>query len=492
MPHQIAALSLPLLLAEDGASPLYQQVYEQLRNAILAGNIAPGTRLPATRAIARELAISRNTVVSAFDQLLAEGYIESRVGDGSYVSRALPDDLLRAQAPAQVSVPPTFGRSASQRGSLLATTPVNRQRAAIATNAFRPGLPALELFPFETWARIAAASWRTADPALLGYSDPQGYSPLREAIAAYLGASRGVHCTAEEVIITSGSQQGLDLAVRVLLDPGDQVWFEDPGYIGARGACLAAGAQIVPVPIDDAGLDVDAGIARAPHARLAYITPSHQYPTGVTMSLARRLALIEWARSNGAWLVEDDYDSEFRYTGRPLPALQGLDTNRRTIYIGTFSKVLLPALRLGYLVVPRHLVTTFANARALADRSSPAIDQAILAEFIRAGHFARHIRRMRKVYAERQSVLLAAAERFLRGRIELAPAETGMHLIGWLPPGADDETIAERAARYGVVVSPLTHYAIEPLPRPGLMLGYAAVSPEAITDAVRRLAEAWK
>jgi GntR family transcriptional regulator/MocR family aminotransferase len=292
------------------------------------------------------------------------------------------------------------------------------------------------------------------------------------------------------VIVVGGSQQGLDLAARVLLDSGDAVWMEEPGYPGARAAFAAAGARLVPVPVDDEGLRVEAGERAAPEARLVYVSPSHQYPTGATMSASRRLALLAWAARAGAWVVEDDYDSEFRYASRPLPALQGLDGAGRVVYVGTFSKTLLPALRLGYLVVPDALVDTFRAARAVVDRQSPIVDQAVLAEFLEAGHFARHVRRMRALYAERQAALVEAARHRLDGLLEVRPAGAGMHLVGWLPPGADDARAAAGALAAGVESRALSRCALQPLPRGGLMLGYAAYTPQRIRRAVERLAGA--
>jgi GntR family transcriptional regulator/MocR family aminotransferase len=551
--------------------PLYRQLYNGLRDAILTGRLAAGARLPATRALAAELAISRNTVLDAYAQLLAEGYVEGQVGSGTYVARSLPEELLHAdgasEGPAMVNrPPPAVNRSISRRGALLAATSVmapttdhrppttdhrpptidhrpparggegERGRGgepAITHHAsrfthhvshfthhvsritfhdrisFRPGQPALDRFPAETWGRIVARRWRRPPAELLGYGEAAGYAPLREQIAAYLGAARAVRCDMGQVIVVGGSQQALDLAARVLLDPDDAVWIEEPGYLGARGALLGAGARLIPVPVDRDGLDVAAGMERGAHARLAYVTPSYQYPMGVTMSLARRLALLEWASRTGAWVLEDDYDSEYRYAGRPLAALQGLDlglpldgplpssgflANRRdggrVIYIGTFSKVLFPALRLGYLIVPPDLVDAFVAARALTDRHPPTVEQAVLADFIAEGHFARHIRRTRALYAARQAALVEAANRDLCGWLEVRPAEAGMHLVGWLPQGQDDRAASLRAAEDGVEAPPLSAYAALPPRRGGLLLGYTGLDEPQIREGVRRLAAA--
>jgi GntR family transcriptional regulator/MocR family aminotransferase len=321
----------------------------------------------------------------------------------------------------------------------------------------------------------------------LNYGDAAGYRPLREAIAAYLATSRGVHCHPDQVIIVSGSQQALDLAARILLDPGDVAWIEDPGYLGARAALQAAGVRLIPLPVDQEGLNFLPAIPKRTRVRLVCVTPAHQYPLGIAMSMARRLALLRWASQANAWILEDDYDSEYRYAGRPLAALQGIDTDGRVIYLGTFSKVLFPSLRLGYLVVPRSLIEPFVRARSLCDGHSPTFTQAVLAEFLSAGHFARHLRRMRHLYSERQEVFVREASRELAGLLDVRAADAGMHLIGWLDPGIDDRKVAQRAAASGIMTSPLSSLAIKPLKRGGLMLGYTAIDSRAIRDGVRRL-----
>ncbi len=488
-----------IALDRRAASPLSRQLYERLRTAILLGQLGAGFRLPSTRLLAKELGVSRNTVLLAYDQLLAEGYVEGRIGSGTRVARNLPESFL--QAPAIPSVPgasPPAPAPApvtpSRRGAAMAAAPAMPGAAGVpaggAPRPFQPGLPALDALPTELWAQLLTRRARRSLPDLLAYQDSPGYRPLREAIAAYLGASRGVRCTAAQVLVVAGGQGGLDLAARVLLDPGDAAWVEDPGYLRARGALLAAGARLVPVPIDGQGLDVAAGQERAPDARLAYVTPSHQFPLGPAMGLARRLALLEWAARTGAWIVEDDYDGEFRYAGRPLPALQGLRPDGRVVYVGTFSKVLFPALRLGYLVVPPALVAPFVAARRFVDGHPPALEQAALADFVAEGHFARHLRRMRALYAGRVAALAAAARHDLAGLLDLRPTPSGMHLVGWLPPGVDDRAAARQAAAHDVVTVPVSSFAIEPLDRGGLLLGFAAVDEPAIRDGVHRLATA--
>jgi len=462
---------------------------EVTEDAVLGGRLPPGARLPSTRSLSADLGVSRNTAAGAFDQLLAEGYLEGKVGSGTYVARSLPEDLLHVtEIPRGTARPVAAPLKLSERGDMLASTGRSLAQRDGAARAFRPGIPALEAFPRELWARMAARILRKSRPELLSYADPAGYRPLRQAIAEYLRAARGVRCAAGQVIVTAGSQQALDLAARVLLDPGDIAWIEDPGYMGARGALLAAGVRCAPVAVDAEGLSLADGEARAADARMAYVTPSHQYPLGVTMSLARRMALLDWARRRRAWIVEDDYDSEYRYSGRPLAALQGLDTADRVIYTGTFSKVLYPGLRLGYLVVPDRVVDAFISARALADRHGPGLEQALVAEFLAEGHFARHIRRMRALYAERQEALVSGARREFAGLLDLAPSEAGMHLVGWLPRHANDRDVSRKAADGGVSAPAVSSYALRHGARPGLLLGYACVNARQIREGLRKLA----
>ena len=482
-PAPPAGLLLPLDPASD--VPLYRQLYRGVRGAILGGSLAAGTPLPSSRALAEELGVSRNTVVVAFDQLSAEGYLEGSPRSGTRVARALPGRADGGRSPRTARAPSGI----SARGRAIAAVPMPAlARGGSEPRAFRVGVPALDQFPRTLWARLSSRRWRRAP--VLAYGDVSGYEPLREAIAEYVRAARGARCAPDQVIVVNGSQQGVDLAARVLLDPGDVVWMEDPGYSGARIALLAGSAELVPVPVDGDGLVVQEGRRLAPGARMAYVSPSHQFPLGVTMSAARRLELLRWAAAAGAWVIEDDYDSEFRYDARPLGSLQGMDEEGRVIYVGTFSKTLFPALRLGYLIVPDPLIDAFRAARAAADRPSPVVDQAVLADFLTEGHFARHVRRMRRLYAERQDALIRAIRERLDGRVEAAPAAAGMHLVAWLPRGDDDTSASARAAALGVEAPPLSRYSIRPLDRGGLMLGWAGYPPAAIRDGVGLLAKA--
>ena len=382
-------------------------------------------------------------------------------------------------------------QSLSERGKIIAASMVAPRQdwsQAVLQQAFQPGIPALHEFPFKLWSQLTSKYWQQSDPANFGYTDPAGFRPLRREIAGYLQSARGVRCREEQIIIVSGSQQAINLAAQLLINPGDDAWIEDPCYLGARGALLSSGAQLVPLSLDAEGIDIKQGMQASPQARLIYVTPSHQYPSGITMSLPRRLALLRWAEQTGAWILEDDYDGEYRYTGHPLASLQGLDQASRVIYIGTFSKVLFPGLRLGYLVAPPELVDAFTAARAAADRHSPTLDQIVLTEFIREEHFARHVRRMRSLYAERQSILLDAIHKDLAGVIDAQPHEAGMHLIATLPAGCGDQSIAKLAAEQNIFVTPISKYYFKSAPRNALVLGYTAFNEQEIRAGIHALA----
>ena len=471
--------------------PLHRQLYTQLQRAILRGDLKPGTRLPSTRALAHQLNVSRTTVLHAYQQLIAEGYLDGKVGHGTFVAQIVPDHLLAAPQPGDLgetaSTEPGTPRLAEQASQQLHVPRMplgSPDGPGGIVRPFRFGVPALQSFPYKLWSRLLIRQARHLPASAFPYQPAAGYLPLREAIAAHAMVSRGVHCTAEQIIIVSGAQGGLDLAARVLINAGDPVWMEDPGYLKARGALLGSGANIIPVPVDQEGLIVEAGMARAPGARLVYLTPSHQFPLGVTLSLARRIALLDWARRADAYLLEDDYDSEYHYTRRPLPALQGLDHDGRVIYIGTFSKVLFPALRIGYLILPPPLVEAFRTVRNLIDTHPPLLEQAVLADFIVGGHFTRHLRKMRSLYAERRTAMLEAAREI---SLEVRPPEAGMHCVGWLPEGMDAPALVREAADRGVDIVPVSHFSIEPPAREGILLGYSDYSVALIQDGMKRL-----
>jgi GntR family transcriptional regulator/MocR family aminotransferase len=474
------------VIAIDRASgvPLYRQLYAGYRDAIAERRLRAGQRLPSTRSLAAELRISRIPVLNAFEQLLAEGYFESRVGSGTFVARSLPGELFeRARrsppgaAPAR-RAPRPIARAAAR---LLSEEP---GRWFKGRGAFNVGDPALDHFPIAIWSNLVARHCRRADRALLPYANPMGLPALREAVAEYLRTARAVRCEADQIMIVNGSQQALELTARVLFEPDTSIWAEDPGYFGIHAVLRLSGARLVPVPVDEQGMNVAAGIARCPDPRAVFVTPSHQFPLGVTMSAGRRLQLLDFARERGCWIVEDDYDSEYRYGNLPIAALQGLDRDSRVIYVGTFTKILFPALRLAYVVLPADLVAPFSQIRRSMDLFSPTFPQAVLADFIREGHFARHIRRMRVLCRERRSALVAALARELPDVVRVLGDEAGMYLTAGLPDGWDDVTIAERAADREVWAAPLSGSYLGRKPRPGLILGYGCTNTDQIEAGV--------
>lgn len=477
----------PITLETNGRYPLYSQLYDWFRKAILDGRLRPGQRVPSTRSLAADLGISRAPVLGAFEQLHAEGYLQTTVGAGTHIASSLPED--RSRFPLERAAGQGHRRPRRVARSATALIPKQSEPWFQQTGAFRVSFPALDHYPFRLWSTLLARHSRRPRLETTGYGDPMGYAPLRATIAEYLGAFRAVRCTPEQIMIVGGSQQGLQVASHALLEPGDPVWVEEPGYPGARQVLISAGIERVPVPVDEEGLDVQEGMRRRRDVRAAYITPSHQYPLGYTMSAARRVLLLDWASRNGAWILEDDYDSEYRFGGRPIASLQGLDTDARVIYIGTFSKVLFPALRMGYVVVPRDLIPAFRAAREAMDIFPPGLMQAVLTDFIAEGHFARHTRRMKVLYAERRRVLVNAITRYVGDSLGVVGEEAGMHLVGLLPAGVDDLAISKRAAEAGIAAMPLSSCCLKRPRRGGLVLGYANSGPEELRNGVRKLAE---
>jgi GntR family transcriptional regulator / MocR family aminotransferase len=479
----------PIMLDNRGKSPIYRQLYDWLRTAITEGRIRPGQRLPSTRSMAAELQISRISVFNAYEQLRSEGYLEAFVGSGTCVARKIPDDAFGL---------PTHKRKGSQR-VIAESGPRTVSARAVALlkvpseawlhnlGAFRVSLPALDEFPVDVWSKLVARHSRRLSRAIMAYGHAMGYLPFREAIAEYLSTFRGVRCDSSQILVTTGSQQALQISSQVLLDPKDQVLVEEPGYPGARLAFTSAAAQLIPVPVDGEGMIVSEIVARSRRARVAYVTPSHQYPLGMTMSAARRMSLLKWAVRSGSWIIEDDYDSEYRFGSRPIPSLQGLDMHGRVIYVGTLSKVLFPALRLGYVVVPKDLVPAFSAARDAADIFSSPLYQAVLTDFIREGHFARHIRRMRMLYMDRRKALVNAIRNQMGSIVEVIGAEAGMHLVAFLPPATDDDSVSKHAAQNGISAMPLSSCYLTRPKRAGLILGYGGVNPRQIQDGIHKL-----
>lgn len=485
-----------ITLNEESEVPLYRQIYETIRRLILTGEIFPGKQLPASRLLAEQLGVSRTTVVNTYDQLLAEGYLESKLGAGTFVAAHLPEEFLSTpKVERQKNQTETLKRNLklSRYGKNIfeESQTILRNSRTTPAMAFQHGLAAVDEFPFDVWTKLANKVYRTLPRNDFGYGEPAGLYQLRVSVAAYLKSARAVNCSPEQIIITTGAQHAFDLIGRVLLEPGAEVLIENPCYTGAKQTFQSFEAKLVPVPVDKHGFNLSVTLKNNRKARLACVTPSHQFPLGVTMSLSRRLQLLEWAQKAESWIVEDDYDSEFRYEGRPLASLQGLDRNGRVLYIGTFSKTIFPALRLGCLVVPQDLVEIFTAVRALNGSHSPLIDQATLAEFINEGHFARHIRRMRRLYEERQEILISEAKKHLAGALEIKKSVAGMHVIGWLNEGVKDTLVAEKAALLGVKTSAVSSYSLTKWQhRGGLVIGYTSINEKQIKKGIRLLARA--
>jgi GntR family transcriptional regulator / MocR family aminotransferase len=480
----------------EGEGALYQRLYRGLRGAMLDGRLPAGSRLPSTRTLAADLRLSRNCVLMAFDQLFSEGYVEGRVGAGTFVSATLPDRALRPwNGPATTlppAPPPRLSAHARRVMSMSRFPPAWGGDRALRYD-FRYGLPAVEHFPHETWRRLLARRARATSIRTLWYGPAVGFGPLREAIAAHLRAARGLVATADQVVVVNGSQQALDLATRLLVDRGDRVVIEEPSYDAARRIFQAAGARLLPVAVDDAGLDVSR-LPRGGRVRLAYVTPSHQFPTGAVLSLARRLELLRWAERTGAHVLEDDYDSEFHYEGRPLAAVQGLDRSGRVLYVGTFSKVLFPSLRIGYLVVPPSLVPALAAIRWLTDCHTPNFEQEVLADFITEGHFERHLRRSRARNASLRGALIEAFDECFGDRVEITGAHAGIHVVAWLRGilAQDLPALRARATKRGVGVYAVEPYYLRPPREAGLLIGHGSLDEREIRAGVRILAEVLK
>ncbi|MBA5636609.1 PLP-dependent aminotransferase family protein [Duganella sp. LX20W] len=472
--------------ANGARKAVNRQIYQVIREAILDQSLPAGLQLPSSRFLAQELKMSRNTVTYAYDQLLAEGFLESRVGAGTFIANTEPDQIVTAAAAAAPAGPLQGGElSLSTRGQQLV------ELAGVSKTqwgAFMPGVPDVTQFPNKIWGRLQNKYWRRSRSELLTYSGGEGYLPLREAIADYLRVARSVNCDASQILITTGIHQSLDLVARMLSDHGDHAWVEDPCYWGTRSVLRSVGVRTVAIPVDGEGLQLRPEDLRHP-PRIIVVTPSHQYPLGMVMSLSRRRALLEYAAANNSWIVEDDYDSEFRYGSRPIASLQGLDVHERVLYLGTFSKTLFPGLRVGYMVVPPVLAESFSTGLSELYRCGHSYTQAILTDFMTEGHFASHIRRMRVVYAERLRLLHEAITFHFDDRIIITGGEAGLHLALGLPDACDDIAICEAARQQGIIVRPLSkYYSDAASARRGLMLGYGCVPDEQIRPAFDILA----
>lgn len=480
---------LPTLRVDRASGrPIAVQLVSAIRKLILSGVLAPGQRLPSSRTFAIDQGISRTTAIAVYESLAAEGLIVSQVGSGSHVSDVLKakvdpvaaDRGLRAPQPTRLA---SLARRASEQFFPRLSHPTQAR-------PFLTGMPALDLFPMPLWAKLTARHWRATRGHMLGYPEPGGLKALREAIATHLRANRGIVCQPEEVFILNGAQEAFNRIGTTLLDPGDPVWFENPGPIGARNSLLSCGARLVPVPVDDEGIDVDAGLRTEPGFRLAFVTPSHQHPLGAVMSLKRRFELIQAAESADAWIVEDDYDGEFYYSGHPPPTLKSVDTVGRVIYVGTFSKSLFPGLRIAFMVVSGPLAAMFERIAGATLQGVSTVMQSVVASFIEEGHFASHIRRMRKTYMERHDVLIEAAHKRLAGAIDVKRTESGIQTVGHLLTGHDEQCVAEAAAAREVIVAPLGRFCIAPIEARGFAIGFSTSTPAEIRAGVDRLAGA--
>lgn len=469
-----------LRLDSASRTPMFRQLYEAIKQTILTGKLSPGMQLPPTRELSQLFGISRQTVLNAYSQLMAEGYLSGTVGKGTFVSASLPIPSRNGRS-AFKPTPQKELRPLSARGQRFIGPQTALNIHEGMPKAFRIGMPGLDVFPFDVWARLEARRWRRPTHQL-GYGDPAGYRPLRETLAVYLRAARGVHCEPEQIVITSGSQQALYLIATLLLAPGDAAWVEEPGYRGINASLRAAEARVCAVPVDDEGMRVSHGAQYHADAKLVYVTPSHQLPLGVTMSLQRRLELLSWAAGKKAWVVEDDYDSEYRYTGPPLASLQSLDKAGCVIYVGTMSKVLFPGLRLGYMVLPPALVDAFVQARAIIDRHAAIVPQIVLADFMTEGHFGRHIKRTREVYAERRATLLDAIDAQLAEELLPGPSDAGLQLSATFRRKRNDQAVSRLALENGIEVRALSQFynvetsiATKQSRASGLVLGFASI-----------------
>ncbi len=485
---RVAGTLSPVIAVDRRATkPLHKQIYDGFREGILERRLRPGQQVPSTRALASELGLSRIPILSAYSQLLAEGYFESRSGSGTFVSTSLPEQLTSCEYHGNgVSAKTRSGpRLVSTRSAVLP-----RFKPApwlFGWGAFSIGQLALDHFPFRIWSNLVTRYCRKVRVTSLHFSNPKGSEEFRKTIASYLRTARAVNCTPEQILVVNGSQQALEISARVLLDPGNRVWVEEPGYRLAWHVLRMAGCELVPVPVDEEGLDVSAGIKRYRKARAAYVTPSHQFPLGVTMSASRRIKLLDWAQSTGSWIIEDDYDSEYRYESMPIASLQGIDRNSRVIYIGTFSKTLFPSLRVGYMVVPLDLVDRFVAVRHAMDVYPPHLYQAVLTDFIGEGHFARHIRRTRMLYHERRNALVEALRENFGRRVQVVGSEAGLHLVGKLSTRVRDRELSERAALQKLWLWPLSPCYLDQNSQQGLILGFGSTSTREIPNGVRRL-----
>lgn len=477
--------NFPHLQLKDGI--LKDQLYHAFREAILDGRLHPRMKLPSSRALSETMQISRNSVLQGFDRLIDEGYLLTKPGSGTYVSDTIPDELIAIPNRSDVSVQ-AFDSALELNPQLLEMARL-RDKGNTRHSMFNIGVGCVDLFPHQLWGRLLGRVWRQSRKTQGKHSHSAGHLPLREAISDYARSTRGLNCTPEQIIIVNGTQQAINLTAQVLLQQGDEVWLDEPGYDGALGAFLSQNLQVRPVSLDDEGTKIAEAIQQWPSVKLAFTAPSHQFPLGGTLSLPRRLALLDWAAEQNKWILEDDYNSEFRYSARPIQALQGLDKQQRVIYAGTFSKMLLPELRLGFLVVPPKLVDAFNLAKHYADSHTAYLEQATLALFIAEGHYARHVRRVRKACLARQTALITAIEQYLPDKLSVQTSDSGIHLVCWLKGGLTEDEVINKCRQLSLGAQPLSRYCQAPYPRQAILLGYAAHTPDELRENIKNLAQ---
>ncbi len=465
-----------IALNRSAAINLHRQIYQQLRSRIERRILASGTALPSTRLLAKDLGVGRNTVIAAYEQLALEGYLLMQQGAPPLIMD------LPASAPAPNKSAGETGNAISERGKIMLSQPYHHGKPGLL--AFHPGLPDPDNFPFNTWSKLLARRAKVARHELFGTYHVRGYPALCEAIARYLTASRGMNCKPEQIVVTNGAQSAFDLLARILIDPGDTVWMEEPGYYGAGSAFLSAGARLCPLPVDDTGWNLEPPPVVP---RLIFVTPSCHHPLGVTMPMEQRLNLIHMAEAWNSWIIEDDYDSEYRFQGQPIPALQGISGSNRVVYVGTFAKILFPAMRLGFLVVPEVMREGIASALSITGQFAPLLTQAALADFMNEGHFARHLRRMRRLYAARRQYFMDICEDYLGPWLRMRRTESGIQLVGVFHGDHDDHVVAKAALEKGINVSPLSIQYRHGGVQRGLVMGFAAADEKTTLKAMGKL-----
>lgn len=480
--------NFPSLLLKSGK--IKQQFYDALKEAILNGQLKPGTKLPSSRTLSEMMSISRNSVIAGFERLMDEGYLISKKGSGTYVCPTIPDEMIAIPVISHLPQNNDDDTSLNISPQMKALFSVWDKTAPYVTQnrMFNIGVGCTDLFPHPLWGRLLGRTWRQFRKQMGQLNDPLGFQPLRLAISDYVRTTRGLNCTPEQIVIVNGTQQAMNLAAQVILQAGDEVWLDEPGYDGALGAFTAIGAKVRPVISDKQGMDVAWGIEHWPQAKMIFTAPSHQFPLGGTLSLSRRMALLDWAAEHGVWIFEDDYNSEFRYTAKPIQALQGLDKQRRVIYAGTFSKMMFPEFRLGFLVVPNNLIESFKLAKHYADTRTSYLEQATLAAFIADGHYARHVRRVRKACYERQQVLIEAIRQYLPNSFRIEPSDSGIHLVCWLSGDLTEKEVIDKCRAAGLGAQPLSRYCQTNYEQQAILLGFAAHPPAELVDGIRKLA----